>query len=133
MEVVTPSERSAYIWSEEKDYDMVIVGWDADSPDAGSYMWNVATIDNIGAGGCNFCNYANEEVTDLLNQNISITDEKERTELLLEALKIINEDCVFISLSYPSRISVTSDNLAGYDSSAFSHWEAFMQYLYFVE
>ena len=113
VEVVTPSERTGMMFSAERTYDAIIVGWDADCADPGTYVWTIDTIENLGDGGCNMSAYYNEEVDELLNNVMSTMDEEARVKDLTEALKIIADDCVTINLCYPKRIYAKSDSIEG--------------------
>ncbi len=131
VEVVTPSERSGMMFSADRDYDALIVGWEADCADPGSYVYTIDTIENIGDGGCNMSAYYNEEVDTLLQNVMSTIDEEDRVRDLTAALKIIAEDCVTINLCFPKRIFAKASSIKGelYDlpDTEFLTW---IQYMY---
>ena len=113
VEVVTPGERTGMMFSGERTYDAIIVGWDADCEDPGTYVWAIDTIENIGDGGSNMSAYYNEEVDELLNNVMSTIDEEARTKDLTKALKIIADDCTTINLCYPKRIYAKASSVEG--------------------
>ena len=113
VEVVTPSERTGMMFSADRTYDALIVGWEADCSDPGVYVYTIDTIENLGDGGCNMSAYYNEEVDALLQNVMSTIDEEARVRDLTEALKIIAEDCVTINLCFPKRIFAKSNSIDG--------------------
>lgn len=113
VEVVTPSERTGMMFSADRTYDALIVGWDADCSDPGTYVYTIDTIENLGDGGCNMSAYYNEEVDALLQNVMSTIDEEERTRDLMEALKIIADDCITINLCFPKRIYAKNSAIDG--------------------
>ena len=131
VQMVTPSERTGMMFSADRTYDAIIVGWDADCSDPGSYVYSLDTISNIGDGGCNMSAYTNEKVDELLNSIMTYTDEKGRTEELIEALLQIADDCVTINMCYPNRVCALSKSVAGdhYDE-LYTTSSAWMNYMY---
>ncbi len=134
VEMVTPSERTAMMFSADRTYDAIIVGWDADCSDPGSYVYTIDTISNIGDGGCNMSAYSNEEVDKLLNNIMTYNDEYGRTEELTKALGQIADDCVTINMCYPKRICAMSTSVDGdhYDE-LYTTSSAWMNYMYRVK
>lgn len=130
---VTPSERSEIIYAEARDYDAVIVQWDADFPESLSDLIPMFYGENIKAGGCNYMNYDNETVNSLIAQAKATTDNTEKGQLITEICLQINEDCPMIPLAYPSRISLVREEISGYTATPTYWFEPFTRYLYYSE
>ena len=113
VEVVTPSERTGMMFSADRTYDALIVGWDAACEDPGTYVYTLDIIENIGDGGSNISAYYNEEVDRLLTDVMSTMDEEARVRDLTRALQLISEDCITINLCYPKRILAKSNFVEG--------------------
>lgn len=128
---LTPSERSEIIYAEGRDYDAVIVQWDADFPESLSDLIPMFYGENTKAGGCNYMNYDNETVNTLIEQAKAATDNTEKGKIITEICAQINADCPMIPLSYPSRISLVRQEISGYTPTPTYWFEPFTRYLYY--
>ncbi len=128
---LTPSERSSIIYREERDYDAVIVQWDADFPESLSDLIPMFASENVGAGGCNYMNYKNDVVDGLLAEAKAAIDTAEKGQLITEICLQLNEDCPMLPLSYPSRISLVREEISGYTATPTYWFEPFTRYLYY--
>lgn len=103
---LTASELLSYVYgsvmddSGARDYDMISYGWLPDYLDPANYLQPFYQGINAGAGGSNCAGYQNEEVDKLLEAQLQTTDVKERSQLMMDAYKIINEDCPYKLLNY---------------------------------
>ena len=75
-----------------RPYDIGIFEWSSDFPDPSGVLTPLYMSKNSGDGGSNSCAYSNEEVDELLSQQAASSDTAERTELMLKALDIINDE-----------------------------------------
>lgn len=75
-----------------RPYDISIFEWSSDFPDPSGVLTPLYFSTNRGEGGSNSSAYVNTKVDDLLLQQAASSDEKERTELMLKALDIINDE-----------------------------------------
>lgn len=128
---LTPSERAAIIYAEERDYDAVIVQWDADFPESLSDLIPMFYGENIVAGGCNYMNYVNDIVDTKILEAKSTTDTTEKGKLITEICAQINEDCPMIAISYPNRISLKRTEISGYAPTPTYWFEPFVRYLHY--
>lgn len=75
-----------------RPYDIGIFEWSSDFPDPSGVLTPLYMSKNSGDGGSNSCAYSNEEVDKLLSEQAASTDTVERTDLMLKALDIINDE-----------------------------------------
>ncbi len=137
--MVSMDEHTAYqmgqILDEEgnRDYDMLIGGWGADYPDMAGNIEPLLAGYNTGDGGSNASMYANDEVDALLRQASQITDPAERTSLLSQVMDIVNQDCPYIFLTYPSWQFTYSDDYTGVIMNSSFCWNLFFKDLKYAE
>ena len=74
-------------------YDALMTGWVSDWLDPTGYMANCLYGKSNYAGGANKSAYSNEQFDDLLHQSYLTSDDAQRSELMLNAMKIAVEDC----------------------------------------
>ena len=130
---VTPSERSATLYTDERDYDATIIQWDADFPESLSDLLPMFYSENCTGGGCNYMQYKNKTVDDLMLKAKAATDNSEKGQLITEICLAINADCPMINLSYPKRISLVRKEIAGYTPTPTYWFEPFIRYLYYTK
>ncbi len=130
---VTPSERSAVLYTEERDYDAVIIQWDADFPESLSDLLPMFYSENCKAGSCNYSQYRSDKVDQLMLEAKATTDNSEKGQLITEICLQINEDCPMLNMSYPKRISLVRKEVAGYTPTPTYWFEPFIRYLYYTE
>lgn len=107
----------------KRTYDMMVATWGADYPDPAGNLDPLYASSNMGEGGCNSASYSNPEVDDLLAKaNVSL-DESERTELMIEACKLIVEDTPYYIYNYPKIFVVTNKNYDFGDMNLYSTWD----------
>ncbi|MDD3367599.1 MAG: ABC transporter substrate-binding protein [Lachnospiraceae bacterium] len=75
-----------------RPYDFALFEWSADFPDPSGNLTPLYASSNTGDGGSNSCAYENPELDELLLQQAASTDDVERTQLMLQAIDIINAD-----------------------------------------
>ena len=81
-----------------RDYDLLAFAWFPDYSDPIALL-NLYYSDNAGIGGSNMSAYSNEEFDALLDLSDTQTGE-ERSETMMEAYRILNEDCASKMISY---------------------------------
>lgn len=96
-------------------YDMALFQWEADWPDPSGNTMGVFNSAYMGEGGTNIPSYSNPQVDELLNKQASITDEKERTELLQQALDIIIDESPLVPISYTNYMIGLSNRIEQFD------------------
>lgn len=75
-----------------RPYEFALFEWSSDFPDPSGVLTPLYASWNAGDGGSNSCAYSNEEVDALLLAQAASTDEVERTDIMLQALDIINDE-----------------------------------------
>lgn len=109
VEVVDGSEMSNYQFGTSRDYDMLVVNWEADYPDPSANIYPLFYSGNAGEGGANASCYSNPEVDKLLEQENASIDLSERTELMQQALDIVGQECPIVTFYYAtSRVTMNS-------------------------
>lgn len=103
---LTASELLSYVYGSvtdengARDYDLISYGWLPDYLDPANYLQPFYQSVNAGPGGSNCAGYANEEVDKLLEEQLLTVDVKERSQLMMEAYRIINAECPYKLLNY---------------------------------
>ncbi|MFV0466102.1 MAG: ABC transporter substrate-binding protein [Lachnospiraceae bacterium] len=78
-----------------RPYDIAIFEWSSDFPDPSGVLTPLYASTNGGDGGSNSSAYSNLEVDALLQAQAASSDEAERTELMIQALDIINAEAPY--------------------------------------
>jgi peptide/nickel transport system substrate-binding protein len=100
-----------------RKYDMMINRWIPDFVDPAGVIVPFYRSDNI-VGGANYAAYANPDVDRLLEAQELLTDNQERSNLLLEALTIAAAESPYKALSYPKTLYAKTDRIE-YDMPGF--------------
>lgn len=111
VEVVDGSEMSNYQFGTSRDYDLLVVNWEADYPDAAANIYPLFYSQNAGEGGANASCYSNAEVDELLQKENASVDLEERTELLQQTLDIVGQECPMITFYYATNRVVMNQNV----------------------
>lgn len=101
-----------------REYDMIFYGWIPDYVDPAGYITIFYESINIGEGGSNMASYVNDKVDELCELQRSSTDNKERSEYLLEICELVAEDVPYKTICYPKTMYVTSNRIS-YDMPGF--------------
>ncbi len=131
IEEIAYSEYVTKLFSAEREYDIILVRWDADFPEPSTDLIPTLLTANTAAGGGNFSNYKNAEVDRLLLEQLGLTDDSERLKLILEASQIVAEEIPYLIFEYPLRGIAINDKVTGYSPSPFFLWEPFAKYMSF--
>lgn len=111
-----------------RPYDMGIFEWAADFPDPSGILTPLYMSTGAGEGGSNTAAYSNPEVDKLLQQQASSTDPKERTDLMLQAMDIINEEMPYVVYDYPNWLFTVSNRITGgMDLTSMWSWNMFVK------
>lgn len=127
IEKVTTEEANTRAFSGERDYDLMMQTWGADFPDAVGNLQPVFHSNNRGDGGSNFSNYSNSDVDKYLDEQVVLTDDEKRTELMIKAEKIIAEDTPWIMIDHPKQMFVANNDVEGYTMKAMWYWDSFLK------
>lgn len=127
IEKVTGEELNTRAFSGARDYDIIVSAWGSDFPDPVGNLQPVFYSANAGDGGSNFGNYKNPEVDKLLDEQMVLTDDEKRSELMIHAQKLIAEDAPWIMIDHPKQILTTTKNIEGYSITPLWYWDAFMK------
>jgi peptide/nickel transport system substrate-binding protein len=127
IEKVTNEELNTRAFSGARDYDIIVNAWGSDFPDPVGNLLPVFHSDNVGEGGSNFANYRNDRVDELLDQQLQLTDDEKRAELMIEITKIIAEDTPWILIDHPKQMLAVNKDIEGYSIVPLWYWDAFMK------
>lgn len=105
-----------------RPYDIGIFEWSSDFPDPSGVLTPLYMSRNAGDGGSNSCAYSNEEVDELLSEQAASTDDKERTDLMLKALDIINDEVPNYIWTHQNWLFGVSDRITGGVSQLTGSW-----------
>lgn len=127
IEKVTTEESNTRSFSGNRDYDLMMGTWGADFPDPVGNLQPVFHSNNRGDGGSNFANYSNSEVDKYLDEQVVLTDDAKRTELMIAVEKIIAEDTPWIMIDHPKQMFVANKDIEGYEMKAMWYWDSFLK------
>lgn len=100
-----------------RPYDIAIFEWSSDFPDPSGVLTPLYFSTNGGDGGSNSSAYSNAEVDKLLLEQAASSDEKERTDLMLKALDIINDEVPYYIWTHQNWLFTTNNRIkAGVDN-----------------
>jgi peptide/nickel transport system substrate-binding protein len=122
---VTYQEIISISFSGARDYDIASGAWGSDFPDPSGNLLPVFHSRYVGDGGSNFGNYMNPEVDALLDEQNALTDNAERTDLMIQAQQIIANDSVWIVVLHPKQAFVLNNDFEGYTITPLWYWDAF--------
>lgn len=126
---VSTDEHTAYQFGENRDangvrdYDMIMAGWEADYPDPSGNLMPLCQ----GGNSSNSAAYNNEEVTNLINQQLQLSDPTQRNDLMFQALDIVMEDVPYIYLYYPVKNIAINSAYKGVTMNASWIWNIHFQ------
>ena len=132
---VSTDEHTAYQFGENRDangvrdYDMIMAGWEADYPDPSGNLMPLCQ----GGNSSNSAAYNNEEVTNLINQQLQLSDPTQRNDLMFQALDIVMEDVPYIYLYYPVKNIAINSAYKGVTMNASWIWNIHFQDVHPVE
>ncbi len=108
-----------------RDYDIISSAWGSDFPDPSGNLLPVFHSSFVGDGGANMGNYQNPEVDKLLDEQNALTDTAARTDIMIEAQKIIAEDSPWIVVLHPKQTFVLNNDYEGYTITPLWYWDTF--------
>lgn len=104
------------ITPEEMSWDMFIMGFGGSSLDPDASLRRICVTSSDGLNTNNYGWYSNEEVDELLNGAINITDQDQRMEMYEEAQQIIYLDDPFaVYLNLRNSLYVVTDKVEGFE------------------
>jgi peptide/nickel transport system substrate-binding protein len=131
IEKVTSEELNTRAFSGIRDYEIMVYVWGSDFPDPIGNLQPVFHSANRGDGGSNFANYNNPEFDKLMDEQVKLTDDTKRTDLMIQAQEMIAEDTPWIMIDHPKQILAASTDLEGYDIKGFWYWDSFTKNMKF--
>lgn len=111
----------------QRDYDMILAGWEADYPDISGNISPLYLSSNAGEGGPNCAAYNNPKVDELVNAQAKLTDESARNKLMFQALDIINKDVPYVFFDYPVKQVTINKEYTGFTMNASWMWNIFFK------
>jgi peptide/nickel transport system substrate-binding protein len=108
-----------------RDYDILVSQWGSDFPDPAGNLLPVFASQNVGDGKSNFANYANADVDGLLNGQHAQSDNTARTEMMIDAAKLIAADSPWIMFDHPKQPFALNTQFTGYELVPLWYWDAF--------
>lgn len=105
-----------------RDYDMLLAGWEADYPDIAGNLEPLYASANAGEGGGNAAAYKNSEVDKLIEEQGSSINPAERNDKVFKALDIITGDVPYIFIEYPIKQTVLNKKFTGFTMNASWLW-----------
>lgn len=106
-----------------RNYDMMVATWGADYPDPAGNLDPLYTSRGIAKGGSNSASYSNPKVDDLLAKANASVDDGVRTDLLIEACKLIVDDTPYYVYNYPKIFVIINNKYEFGDMNLFSTWD----------
>jgi peptide/nickel transport system substrate-binding protein len=79
-------------------YDLYVTGWLSDYLDPIGYLTPFWSDVNIREGGSNQAEYSNAQVQALIDQSYLETDDKVRSDLMIQAFTLAAQDCPYVTL-----------------------------------
>lgn len=87
----------------DRDYDMILCGWEADFPDLAGNIEPLYASYNAGEGGFNAAVLKNDKVDELLSVATTSLDDAERVQAMMDVMDIVNEEQPYINVFYPDK------------------------------
>jgi len=133
IEKITFPDLISRSFSGARDYDIIVTNWGADFPDpAGNLLPNYAS-QNAGDGGANFSNYNDPKIDELLNGQHALTDNTERSKMMIEAQGLLAEASPLIVFDYLKQPFAMNKQFTGYTISPLWYWDAFVKNIHLVQ
>lgn len=110
-----------------RDYDMIMAGWEADYPDVASNIEPLFAAYNAGEGGSNSAVYQNDEVDALIKKQSASLDDAARNQDLFAVMDQVNADTPYVFLTYPNRQATMNKAFTGYTMSPSWLWNMFFK------
>lgn len=111
----------------DRDYDMILAGWEADYPDISGNIEPLYAGYNAGEGGFNAAVYQNEEVDALLAAQAASLDDNERNQEMFELMDIVNADVPYVFVFYPNKQATINKAYTGFTMNASWNWNMFFK------
>ena len=106
---VSGDEHTAYQSGEildengDRDYDMILCGWEADYPDISGNIEPLYASYNAGEGGFNAAVFKNDQVDEYINAQATSLDDKERNDDMFKLMDIVNAEQPYYNIFYPTK------------------------------
>ena len=87
----------------DRDYDMILCGWEADYPDISGNIEPLYASYNAGEGGFNAAVFKNDQVDEYINAQATSLDDKERNDDMFKLMDIVNAEQPYYNIFYPTK------------------------------
>lgn len=122
---VTFAELPDILFNGAHDYDILTISWSPDFPDPSATLLPVFHSRNRGPGGSNWGNYQNAEVDRLLDEQNDLTDDTQRTDLMIQIQQIVAGDAAIIVFDHPKQPLAMNKQFTGYTITPLWYHDAF--------
>ena len=106
---VSGDEHTAYQSGEildengDRDYDMILCGWEADYPDISGNIEPLYASYNAGEGGFNAAVFKNDQVDEYINTQATSLNDEERNDAMFKLMDIVNAEQPYYNIFYPTK------------------------------
>lgn len=87
----------------DRDYDMILCGWESDYPDISGNIEPLYASYNTGEGGFNAAVFKNDQVDEYINIQATSLDDEERNDAMFKLMDIVNAEQPYLSIFYPNK------------------------------
>lgn len=135
IDKVSTDEHTAYQFGDildadgQRDYDMIMAGWEADFPDPSA---NLESLYSAGISS-NSAAYDNPEVDRLIKEQKKSSDPTERNDLMFQAYDIITQETPYVFMYYPVKHIAMNAAYTGVTMNAAWSWNIQFQDAHPVE
>ncbi|GHV69493.1 diguanylate phosphodiesterase [Spirochaetia bacterium] len=105
-----------------RDYDMILGGWESDYPDPNANLEILYVSSQAGEDGYNSAAYQNPKVDELIASQLRIVDPTRRFEIQSQLADIIVDEVPYIIFDYSARISALNKKYTGVAATAAWLW-----------
>ena len=87
----------------DRDYDMILCGWEADYPDISGNIEPLYASYNAGEGGFNAAVFKNDQVDEYINTQATSLNDEERNDAMFKLMDIVNAEQPYYNIFYPTK------------------------------
>ena len=87
----------------DRDYDMIMCGWEADYPDISGNIEPLYASYNAGEGGFNAAVFKNDQVDEYINIQATSLNDEERNDAMFKVMDIVNAEQPYYNIFYPTK------------------------------
>jgi peptide/nickel transport system substrate-binding protein len=105
-----------------RPYQAALFTWATDFPDPSGVINPIVLSGDDGDGGSNMASYANKTVDELLEKQVTLSDDTERTKLMIQALELINDEVPYYVWTHQNFLIAQNKRLTGLDKVLTPFW-----------